>query len=417
MSARLRPGQGEGDPGDRERGSSLRRDAVAAARSHAEWLESYGVTSWDQYDFWANPLGRRAKAVYYRRPRLGLPLVAPFVLLDAVVPRSRAAFWHRSRFPIADAHYAMGCLALAQLDGPAWVPRAVPFLEALVEQTCPGEADFCWGYPFDWETCFGTWPAGTPLITSTPYCYEAFAAAHAATGAAECLSIMESVGRSAFSRIPAVELAPGVKAAAYSPIDARRVVNASAYRGFLLAAAGTRFSHPSWMEEARAMLAFVRESQQADGSWLYAMDGKDRFVDNFHTCFVLKNLVKANRLLADHTCDDAILRGYAFYKARLLGPGGLPVPFARVQRLTLQRRDLYDYAEGISLAVLLHDDDPDATAIAGRLVEDLLANWVMPDGHFVTKQTVFGPNTVPYHRWAQAQVFHALTGFALLTDS
>ena len=165
------------------------------------------------------------------------------------------------------------------------------------------------------------------------------------------------------------------------------------------------------------MLAFVRESQQADGSWLYAMDGKDRFVDNFHTCFVLKNLVKANRLLADHTCDDAILRGYAFYKARLLGPGGLPVPFARVQRLTLQRRDLYDYAEGISLAVLLHDDDPDATAIAGRLVEDLLANWVMPDGHFVTKQTVFGPNTVPYHRWAQAQVFHALTGFALLTDS
>ena len=147
----------------------LRDSALAAGLCHAQWQEEYGSTSWDQYDFWANRVGRRAKAYYYRRPRLGLPLVAPFVLVDALVPKSRQLVWHRQRFPIADAHYAMGFLALARvLDKQDQVRRALPYLEALIDQRCPEEEDFCWGYPFDWETCFGTFREGTPRSRPRP---------------------------------------------------------------------------------------------------------------------------------------------------------------------------------------------------------------------------------------------------------
>lgn len=388
-------------------------EALSAARRHAAWLASYGPSSWDPYDFWARPLARRAKAEYYRHPTLGLPLVAPFVFLDAVVPRSRAIGWHRQRFATSDAHYAMGFCMLSRLDRREGLRRAIPFLEALVEERCPGEEDYCWGYPFDWETCFGTWPAGTPLITCTPYGYEAFEAAHELTGAPECLSIMESIGRFAFKRIGGVEVAAGVKASTYSPLDVRRVINASAYRGFLLVCAGLRFGRDDWVAEGRATIAYVVHSQQTDGSWLYALDGKDAFVDNFHTCFVLKSLAKVHELLGDDTLAPVIARGYAFYKSHLLDDAGLPVPFARAQRMTLQRRDLYDYAEGLNLAVLLDATDGDATSIADTLVKDLLNRWVLPDGHFVTRQTVFGRNTIPYHRWAQAQTFRALVAYAL----
>jgi hypothetical protein len=395
----------------------LARDALAAVRRQAEWLGSYGPTSWDPFDVWAQPLARRAKAVYYERGKLGLPLVAPFVALDAVAPRSRALIWHRERFATSDAHYVMGFCALARRDPrerSEWLRRATPFAEALVAQRCPDEDDYCWGYPFDWETCFGTWPAGTPLISCTPYGYEAFEAIHELTGADECLNIMESVGRFAFTRIGGVEVAPGVKASTYSPIDRRRVINCSAYRGFLLVVAGARFGHPDWVAEGRATIAYVLDSQQADGSWLYARDGKDAFVDNFHTCFVLKNLAKVRRLLGDDALSPAIARGYAYYKSALLDDAGLPVPFARAQRLTLQRRDLYDYAEGINLGLLLEDDDREAGPIADRLARDLLDDWALPDGHFVTRRTVFGRNTVPYHRWAQSQTFRALAHYALV---
>jgi hypothetical protein len=43
-------------------------------------------------------------------------------------------------------------------------------------------------------------------------------------------------------------------------------------------------------------------------------------------------------------------------------------------------------------------------------MKELLDNWTLPDGHFVTRITWFGRNAIPYHRWAQSQTFHALTG-------
>jgi hypothetical protein len=380
---------------------------------HADWLDTHGPRSWDPYDLWATTGGRRAKAIYYRRPVFGAIAATPFVFLDAVVPASRAVLWHRQRFPIADAHYAMGFCTLARLDRRRWLSRAWAFLDALVGERCPGEAEYCWGYPFDWETCVGLWKAWTPFITTTPYSYEAFETFHALTDSQECLTIMESIGRFAADRIRGVEVATGVKASTYSPFDLRRVVNASAYRGFILAAAGMRFERPEWIGEAKASFAFVLQSQRDDGSWLYAEDGKDAFVDNIHTCFVIKNLVKAQRLLADRAMASSIDRGWSYFKDNLLDAEGLPIPYALEHRPRLYRRDLYDYAETINLAQLLADSDPDAASIADRVVADLLERWTLPDGHFVTREMLIGRNTIPYVRWAQSQVFRALTLYAL----
>jgi len=308
----------------------------------------------------------------------------------------------------------MGFCFLVPLLGRGCLEQAVSHLEALIEQRCPSEHDYCWGYPFHWETCFGTWRSGTPLITSTPYGYEAFEAAYELTGAEVALQIMRSIGSFAYARIPSCQVGSGGRASAYSPFDRRRVVNASAYRGFLLSHSGLRFGCPEWVEEARQTLAFVLSCQRADGSWLYAMDGRDAFVDNFHTCFGIKNLYKAWLVLRDDGLLRAVLSGYSFYKTSLLDDHGLPRPFAETQRLNLTRRELYDYAEGINLAALLIDIDPDAEQILHTLCRDLLDNWVLPDGRFLTRRMIARRNTVPYHRWAQAQTFRALAYVASL---
>lgn len=380
--------------------------------AHAAWLEQHGPRSWDPYDFWGTRAGTAVKSFYYVHPRLGVPFVAPFVGLDTLVPATRALVTRPKRYAIADAHYVMGFYILARGFGRPWGSRALPFLEALVEERCPGETEFCWGYPFDWATCFGVWPAGTPFITSTPYVYEAFEMGHESTGSPECLAVMESIGRFAFDRIMGVEVSPGVKASSYSPMDRRRVVNASAYRGYLLASAGTRFGVPAWVEEAEASIRFVEQTQRADGSWLYAEDGRDAFVDNIHTCFVIKNLIKAQRLLESDTIAQSIERGWAFFRRHLLDESGLPVPFARSQRPATYRRDLYDYAESINLALLLAPSDPDALDVADGIVADLLEDWVLPDGSFTTRLMRAGRNTVPYVRWAQSQTFRALALYA-----
>ena len=52
------------------------------------------------------------------------------------------------------------------------------------------------------------------------------------------LETMEGVARLVAERIPVTKVGHDADASAYSPFDRRRVVNASAYRGFLLTAAG-----------------------------------------------------------------------------------------------------------------------------------------------------------------------------------
>ena len=391
--------------------------ARAAVEGFIGWLDRFGETSHDPHDFWAVPVGRRAKALYYRSPLLGTVATAPFVFLDAFVPSSRALVRPRARYPMADAHFALGFFAWAEATGePRWLDRGAGFLDALQRSRSPGFSDYSWGYPFDWQTAAGLFETGRPLMTTIPYAYEAFEAGHRATGNGEYLEVMRSIASFAFESIPSVEVSPGANAAAYTPFDQRRVVNASAYRGYLLATAARRFAQDEWLAAGRANLAFVIESQRKDGSWLYALDGSDAFVDNLHTCLVLKNLFKAWEETDDGDLLAAVRSGYAYYRSRLLDEGGRPVPFAEQQRLVLIRRDLYDYAEGINLALLLRDVEPDADDVLGKLLESLLGEWVVPDGHFVTRKLVVGTNRVPYHRWAQAQTFHALARYCELED-
>lgn len=376
------------------------------------WLERTGPLSQDHHDLWVWGPGRRAKRLYHRHPRLGAAAIAPLALVDTFVPSTRALVTKPARFPIADAHYAMGLLAL---DPAVYEWRIRGHLDGLDQSRCAGWTECCWGYPFAWETCVGTWELGRPLITQTPYGYEAFAAAYEQWGEESHLAVLESVAMFAMNRIPSEDLGNGSSVCAYTPFDTRRVINANAYRAFLLADAGVRFGRTDWLEEGMRNIRFVLDMQQGDGSWLYAVDDYDAFIDNFHTCFVLKNLFKVWRLTGGEELWTAVSDGYRYYKSALLDDAGLPIPFAKPPRLTLFTRELYDFAEGLNLALLLREVDDDAGQIAGRLAQTLTDRWALPDGHFVTRETRLWRHTLPYHRWAQAQAFHALADFAVVT--
>src|SRR5205823_3075149 len=142
----------------------------AALHRFVAWLDRHGETSYDHQSFFAGTLGRGAKALYYRRPLLGTLAVSPMVLCEAFIPSARRLFWVPQRFPIADAHYAMGFAFLSRVSGDErHYRRAVHFLDVLEQTRCAGYEHDGWGYPFDWQTKSGTIRRGTPLITTLPY--------------------------------------------------------------------------------------------------------------------------------------------------------------------------------------------------------------------------------------------------------
>ena len=375
------------------------------------WLDRYGETSWDHQSFFAGPLGRRTKALYYAKPTLGTAAVAPMILCEALVPSARRLFWKPQRFPIADAHYAMGFAFLSQaLDEPAHYRRAVRFLEALDATRSPRYERHGWGYPFDWETRNGTLKAHTPFITTLPYVYEAFRDVYQIDKDERWRKVMRSAADHALLDYRDVETGPGAASCAYTPAadDPGGVINASAYRASVLTTAALDFADARYGDAAEGNVRFVLQAQNADGSWYYSMDGARDFVDHFHTCFVLKGLARVEALTGDRRCTDAIARGVAYYVRHLIDEGRRPKPFSRAPRLTVYRHELYDYAECINLAAVLAGRFAALDAVLQSVVADLLARWRKPDGSFRSRQLYVGWDNVPMHRWAQSQTFRSL---------
>jgi hypothetical protein len=87
----------------------------------------------------------------------------------------------------------------------------------------------------------------------------------------------------------------------------------------------------------------------------------------------------------------------------------LPKPFSKAPRMTVYRRELYDYAECINLCVLTRDLMPEMGRILKHVVEDLLSRWVKRDGSFRSRELFLSWDNVPMHRWAQSQVFRSLS--------
>jgi hypothetical protein len=442
--------------------------------SFIDWLNGYGEKSWDFQSFFAGPVGGRAKALYYRHRLVGTAAVAPMIFCEAFLPAARRLFHHPMRFPIADAHYAMGFAFLYETSGdPSQLENAIHFLTELKESRCPKFKEYCWGYPFDWVWRGGTIKQETPLITTTPYVYEAFLqvaellgqrseirdqrsdtnqniaqrptlnaqrstpkefASRQSNGrqaAAELVErnsdigplssdlrplnlrdeytqILESIARHAATDIKDFPTSETASSCSYTPFDEGRVLNASAYRAFLLTSASKVFSNEDYWRIAERNLNFVLENQNADGSWFYAVDGARDFIDHFHTCFVMKALAKIHSLIGDTEVLEALTKGVSYYVNNLFDENGLPKPFSKAPRLTVYKRELYDCAECINLCLLLRDRFPKLDRTLEKVVAHILKAWVKRDGSFRSRKLHLGWDNVPTHRWGQSQMFRAL---------
>jgi rhamnogalacturonyl hydrolase YesR len=345
---------------------------------------------------------------------LGIPLVAPVFLSEIFFPSLRKAFVTKKRFPIADAHFILAFLNLYEITNKQeYLREAQNIATELLKSSVPGFSGNTWGYPFDWMTTRGLWTSGIPLITTTGYCFEAFLKLYDVTLEGKYFDIAHSIFQFTLNDLSDTAIDKDTAACSYSPVDNSQIVNANAYRSYVLMEGSLRFNNKVSAEKATLNINFILKNQNADGSWKYAVnDERDNFVDNFHTCFVLKNLLKINKIKKDEKISFAVKKGYSFYKNNLIDSTKRPLPFAKLSRLNIVKREMYDYAEGISLGLLMQNQDEEAKNIVNEMVGDLVNKYQNEDGSFITRVSLFDmENKIPYLRWPQSQLFYALTNY------
>ncbi|MBO6580993.1 MAG: terpene cyclase/mutase family protein [Thalassospira sp.] len=242
-----------------------------------------------------------------------------------------------------------------------------------------------WGYPFEWQA-------------------RAFHAKRHQSNAIVTSFVVDALLQSGMQKDhPALVHASGFVAQklwrdgyfAYFDHVAAEIHNASLWAAFAL----YRIIGPN--DKAAQAVERVINAQQADGSWSYGTRSHHQFVDGFHTGYVL-DLLHRLRASGMHGLDNAIARGWQFYRTECFDQDGVPRSFAG--------RDGYLDAHAVAqaMASLCRFGDRDgATRLAVWVAEnlfdpsrDLFFAGIKKDGR---------PDRRNYTRWTQAWMVWALS--------
>lgn len=380
------------------------------------WLDHYGEVSPDLHDFNSSKIGNFVRKVYSKNKLLGLPLAALAVMQDALFPSLVKLYNKPHRESIGDAQYASGFLNLyKKTNDKKFLDKAEHYLDVLKQNAVTGYSGMCWGYEYAWQTTADYWPARTPMMTVTPYCFTAFKMHYEITGSKESLEVCKSVATFALKDLNKYKAPNGTWCYSYGTLDNRYIINSNGYVAALFLDAYSLFKDEIYKKEAEDIIEFILSYQEEDGKWYYEpVYKRDRFVDNFHTCFVLKALYNCYKVLKRDDILEAVRKGYKYYRENLINEDYTPKHFAIKKHNKLRKYEMYDFAEGIKLGCLLDETVEESLDLAKKLAGILIGKFQLRDGHFVTRVTSFGTkHKIPYHRWPQAQLFFSLSELLL----
>jgi hypothetical protein len=282
----------------------------------------------------------------------------------------------------ARAHRLTGAARPLELSA-----RALDLLDA--DSTAGPRA---WGYPWDMQTRWSFYPAGSPNVVATAFAASALlesgSEAHAQRARDAARWVLEDLW---------------IEPDGYFGYHAERPVNI--HNANLLGAWLVHVAAPEASERVQRALERTLEAQRPDGSWPYGEGANLGWTDSFHTGYVLLCLDRMRDV--DPRVGDAVARGAAHYRAFFDAASGS----ARLWANKPFPEDAHSAGTGLSaLGVLTR------RGLVERELLERVATRVLDaglhNGHAVHRRYRRGRTTVRYLRWCDAHVALGLTDAA-----
>jgi len=275
-------------------------------------------------------------------------------------------------------------------------------LDRLKSADCSGNA---WGYNFDWQSRAFLRPRGIPTIVNTSFIGHALLDCYAYTGLPQALDMAVPIKEFLLNDLHRTTEGDSF-CFSYTPVDTDVVHNANMLGASILLRLGKHAQDSLCEDAARSSLAYSMRYQQEDGSWYYGNTRSYRWIDSFHTGF---NLEALRYFLNEDDAEryrQAYDKGVRYYADHFFLDDGTPKYYHdRVYPI-----DIHASAEAISFFSAMGPARRDLTE---RVLTWTLRNMRSPRGYFYSRRTRYFTNRIPYMRWAQAWVFHALTQYML----
>jgi hypothetical protein len=266
-----------------------------------------------------------------------------------------------------------------------------------------------WGYNFDWQTRSVLVPRGTPNIICTTFAGNALLDANPDRLDGSCLDLVTAAAR--FLQDCLYFQVNGSEACyAYYPHERTLIHNANLLGAAFLCRLARATGEKALFEPALKAARFSMRRQHEDGSWDYGESDRpsQRWIDNFHTGFVLCALRRIAIDAETSEFEAALRRGFAFYRQHFFEEDGAP----KYYNQSLYPIDIHSAAQSIITLVTLSDLDKGNLDLANLVLTWTMSQMWNPEGYFFFQKYPRWTVKIPYMRWSQAWMLLALATMA-----
>jgi len=282
------------------------------------------------------------------------------------------------------------------------INEKISYLVEELERMVPsGYSGACWGYDFDWESRHAAVPAFQPTVVATGIITDALFRYALQTGNKKSMALCTSAAEFILKDLRRTyDTAGNNFCFSYSPFDHEMVFNASMKGARLLAQVYSQTKNEALLKEAQKAVTFVMNHQFKNGSWIYSKSDSGKWVDNYHTAYVLDCLDEYMKCTGDRKFQSNLDKGLAFYRRNFFTPGHIPKFYAD---------EIYPVdctAAGQSMLTLTRFGDSEQ---AGKVAAWMIDHMQSKRGYFYFRRFKRYTVKTSFMRWSNAWMFAGLT--------
>lgn len=271
-------------------------------------------------------------------------------------------------------------------------------LEKLLSLSSKGYSGYCWGYNFDWEARYTSIPKYMPTVVATGIITNGLYEYYKISNNHEIKDILISSSKFVLNDLNR-SYEENAFCFSYSPNDRQKVFNATMKGARLLAQAYSITKDSELIEVARNTVKYVLNNQRKDGSWFYSKDDARKWIDNFHTAYILDALDTFIEISGYEIYKKNLQAGLAYYLNNLFTSEGYPKYYSD----SYYPIDATEVSQSIITLCRFNE-----FIRASKVYNFSLKNLYSGNGYFYYQKKIF-PNRIPYLRWSNCWFLLALT--------
>ncbi len=307
---------------------------------------------------------------------------------------------------------ALGYLKLYQAtQKKEYLDKSTYCLDWLMRNYSKSYSGYCWGNHFSYESRGGSIPLGFPTIVWTSLISNVFIDAYEILDEPAYFDVAKSSGDFILNDLGRYVDSEESLCFMYTPSNkdnptSRRCIHNSNVLGAWLLARLHKYTGDSRiLSIAKKSINFTLRCQLSDGAWYYGEAHKYRWVDGFHTGYVLESLYGYMNATGDKTIEDKLIKGFKYYMTTFFEEDGTP-RYYNHKRYPI---DIQCASQGIQTLVNLREYDQSSIELANKVALWTIKHMQDPQGYFYFRRYPLMTNKTPMFHWGQATMLSALS--------